>query len=230
MKKILLIMVIMLLANTASAATYYSWRYLSSADCQAEATGKLRDLCFDTVKERVFKCVPTAGDCDTAGEWIDSSGIDEADALDWTGDHTFATTATFNSDIKSGTKLIKPDKPIAMFTITNGDTAIDASVVDPVACVMIENDSIITEWTVIADKTGSIELDIWKDTYANHPPTVGDSIVGTEAPTISAGVKAEDTSLTSMTTDWNAGDVVCCAITSASTMTKATVQFRGYND
>ena len=160
----------------------------------------------------------------------EGGGITASDDVDWTGDHTFATTATFNSDIKSGTKLIKPDKPIAMFTITNGDTAIDASVADPVACVMIENDSIITEWTVIADKTGSIELDIWKDTYANHPPTVGDSIVGTEAPTISAGVKAEDTSLTSMTTDWNAGDVVCCAITSASTMTKATVQFRGYND
>ncbi|GAI94589.1 unnamed protein product [marine sediment metagenome] len=36
----------------------------------------------------------------------------------------------------------------------------------------------ITGWTILADQSGSIVVDVWKDTYAAFPPAVGDSIAG----------------------------------------------------
>lgn len=72
----------------------------------------------------------------------------------------------------------------------------------PFACTL-------TGWTLLADPlepavSCSIQIDIWKDTYANYPPTVADSIVGGGGkPAISAGVKATDAAIT----DW-AGEVI----------------------
>lgn len=53
----------------------------------------------------------------------------------------------------------------------------------------------VTEWAITSDVSGSIVVDIWKDTYANYPPVVGDSMCGAEKPTISAALKGQDTSL-----------------------------------
>jgi hypothetical protein len=57
----------------------------------------------------------------------------------------------------------------------------------------------ITAWEAGSDDntTGSIVVDLWADTYANFPPTVADTITGSEKPTISSGVKGTDTSLAS---------------------------------
>lgn len=54
--------------------------------------------------------------------------------------------------------------------------------------------------------TGSCVVDIWKDTLANYPPTVADTICGGNKPTISSGVVAVDSVLTGWTTGVTAGD------------------------
>lgn len=46
-----------------------------------------------------------------------------------------------------------------------------------------------THWTLVSTLTGTVQLDIYKDTYANFPPTPADSITGTEPPYITGGVK-----------------------------------------
>jgi hypothetical protein len=66
----------------------------------------------------------------------------------------------------------------------------------------------ITAVTLLADQSGSIAFDIWKDTYANFPPVVGDSIVASAPPTISTATKAQDTTLTGWTTTLAAGDIL----------------------
>ena len=117
------------------------------------------------------------------------------------------------------------------FTITNGDTAIDASVTDPVVCSSrIANNVKITAWYLDCDQSGSIVLDVWKNTWNDTPLTNGDSIAGTEKPTLAGDVSASDTSLSSMTADWDAGEQVCVEIESAATVTKCRVAFYGYND
>ena len=75
--------------------------------------------------------------------------------------------------------------------------------------------------------TGDIVVDIWKDTYANFPPTDADTITGGEEPTISSGDKAEDTSLTSWTKTLAKGDIVYFNVDSITTLTKVLVSLKG---
>lgn len=81
----------------------------------------------------------------------------------------------------------------------------------------------ITQWTLLADQSGSIVIDVWKDTYANYPPTVADTIAGSEKPTLSAATKNQDTSLTTWTTAVTAGDVIGFNVDSATTVTRVTL-------
>jgi hypothetical protein len=67
--------------------------------------------------------------------------------------------------------------------------------------------------------SGSIVVDLWKDTYANYPPTVADSIVASAPPTISSGVKSEDTTLEGWTKTLAEGDGILPNIDSVTNMT-----------
>lgn len=46
----------------------------SVADCSTETAGKVGELCVDTDNGSVFVCNPSAGDCDTSGEWVAVGG------------------------------------------------------------------------------------------------------------------------------------------------------------
>lgn len=84
------------------------------------------------------------------------------------------------------------------------DAPADADYVD----VIVPFAGTITSVTLLADQSGSIAFDIWKDTYANFPPTVDDSIVASAPPTISSATKSQDTTLTGWTTAVAAGDIL----------------------
>jgi hypothetical protein len=81
----------------------------------------------------------------------------------------------------------------------------------------------ITGWTLMADQSGSIVVDVWKDTYANFPPTVADTITAADKPTISAAQMAQDLAPTGWTTAVTAGDVLAFNIDSVATVTKVTL-------
>lgn len=82
----------------------------------------------------------------------------------------------------------------------------------------------ITGWTIFGDTSGAIVIDVWKDTYANYPPTVADTIAGSEKPTITAsGVKGQDTSLSTWTTSVSAGDVLRFNVDSVTSITAASL-------
>jgi hypothetical protein len=71
--------------------------------------------------------------------------------------------------------------------------------------------------------TGSIVLDIWKDTYANFPPTNADSITAAAQPTITANVKSSDAVLTGWTTAVAVGDIFGYTVDSVSTFKRVMV-------
>jgi hypothetical protein len=73
---------------------------------------------------------------------------------------------------------------------------------------------------------GSIVIDVWKDTYANFPPTVGDTITASAKPTLSSATKSEDTTLTGWSTGVTAGDVFGFKVDSASAVTQVMLQMR----
>jgi hypothetical protein len=82
---------------------------------------------------------------------------------------------------------------------------------------------LILGWTLIADQSGSMVIDVWSDTYANAPPTVADTIAGSEKPTLSAAQKNQDLSLSSWTFLVPGGNVLGFNVDSAATCTFATL-------
>ncbi len=86
----------------------------------------------------------------------------------------------------------------------------------------------ITSSRLLADTSGAIVVDIWKDTYANYPPTDADTITSATPPTIAAsGVKSEDTTLTKWTTTVTAGDIIKIHVDSCTSITKCTLSLCG---
>ena len=76
---------------------------------------------------------------------------------------------------------------------------------------------------LFADQTGSIVIDIWKDTYANFAPTVADTITAAAKPTLSSAIKFEDTTLTGWTKTFSKGDILRINVDSAATLTRVTL-------
>ncbi len=103
------------------------------------------------------------------------------------------------------------------YIIGNGVSAITAGIQGdiqfPFACT-------ITQVDLLADQTGSIVVDLWKDTYANYPATVADTITASAKPTISSATKATDSTLTGWTTSITAGDIIRINVDSITTCTR----------
>ncbi len=84
----------------------------------------------------------------------------------------------------------------------------------------------INQVTLLADTSGSIVIDVWKDTYANFPPTDADSITASAVPTITTATKSQDATLTGWTTAVVAGDILAFNVDSCTTITRCTVSLR----
>lgn len=91
------------------------------------------------------------------------------------------------------------------------------------ASVRVPWNGTITKATLLADQAGDAVVDVWKDSLANFPPTVADSICGAAKPTLAAAQKSEDTTLTGWTTQVVAGDVFKINVDSAATLTHLTL-------
>ena len=89
--------------------------------------------------------------------------------------------------------------------------------------VRVPYDCRILQWTIMAQPAGSsIVFDIWKLPYANFPPTVTNSIVASDKPTLVSGITARGSALTDWDTAIHADDVLMFHIDSASVATKVT--------
>jgi hypothetical protein len=84
----------------------------------------------------------------------------------------------------------------------------------------------ITEWTLLADQSGSIVVDIWKDTYANAPPVVGDSITASAKPTLSSAAKNQSSTLTGWSPAITANSVLRFNVDSATTVQRVTLSLK----
>ena len=80
----------------------------------------------------------------------------------------------------------------------------------PVACT-------IKAARVLADQSGSIAIALWKDSYANFPPTDADLI---DTFSISTATKSEETGLSLAIA---AGSIIRFIVTSCTTITQATL-------
>lgn len=84
----------------------------------------------------------------------------------------------------------------------------------------------LTECEMLADQTGTLVVDIWKDTYTNYPPTNSDSITSASPPTISASNKSNDVILSGWTTALSADDILLFNVDSCSGIMRATISLK----
>ena len=127
-----------------------------------------------------------------------------------------ATTPTWVSVADAGGVR----KGIIGFTIDGGGSAITTGlkgiVPVPAGCT-------VKAVRMYADQSGSIVVDIWKDTYANYPPTDADTITAAAVPTITTATRSEDATLTDWTVALSEGDVLAFNVDSADTVTRVVV-------
>lgn len=82
---------------------------------------------------------------------------------------------------------------------------------------------VINAWYLTSDQNGSIVFDVWKDTFGNFPPTVLDTITGTEKPTLISQTSNSDTSLSTWNVNITNGDTLRFNVDSAASLTRATL-------
>lgn len=90
--------------------------------------------------------------------------------------------------------------------------------------IIVPFDCTLTGWTILADQSGSIVIDVWRDTYANFAPTDADSLTASAPPTLTTATKAQDLALG----DWTSvtlleGDVLRLNVDSATTVERVTL-------
>lgn len=79
-------------------------------------------------------------------------------------------------------------------------------------------------WTILGGGvTGSIVLDLWRDSLANYPPTVADTITASAKPTLTSAKAATSTTLTGWNTTFAAGDIFWINVDSVSLLKAATL-------
>lgn len=109
------------------------------------------------------------------------------------------------------------------FIIDGGGSALTTGIKGdleiPFACT-------IQQVSMLADQSGSVVVDIWKDTYANFPPVDADSITASAPPTISSTTKSQDSTLTGWTTTVAAGDILRFNVDSITTIERVVVSLK----
>ena len=84
---------------------------------------------------------------------------------------------------------------------------------------IIPYNATITGWSVVGNTSGSCVIDVWKTTSGNIP-TSGDTITGTEKPTLSSQQINSDLNLTTWTTSVSQYDVIGFNVDSTSGLTR----------
>lgn len=84
----------------------------------------------------------------------------------------------------------------------------------------------IVDVTALADQSGSIVVDVWKDSYANYPPVDADSITASAPVTISSATKSQDATLTGWTKAIAAGDTLRFNVDSVTTIQRVTITIK----
>jgi hypothetical protein len=149
----------------------------------------------------------------------------------WIDDDGSGTTGTVLTTERMAEYILDPiDAAIAAvgavrtltFVLSGGGSDIAAAT--QTVPVAVPFAGTLTSARVLSPQTGSLVLDVWKDTYANHPPTVADSITASAKPTLSGANKALDTTLTGWTTAIAAGDVFVVKVDSCSGIQSVSLQ------
>lgn len=81
----------------------------------------------------------------------------------------------------------------------------------------------INSWKILADRVGSIVIDVWKVPFASFPPTIANTITGSALPTLTSAQSSSSSVLTGWTTSLSKADIMAFNVNSASTCQQVTI-------
>ncbi len=182
--------------------------------------------------------IPTKNAIRDKIEAISSAGI-PATIVDAKGDIIAATAADtvarlavgsdgqrIKADSAQSTGLAWVDEFVTVPFVIDGGGAVIATGLKGGVQVDVAGTIVAVTTLALDTLTGSIVVDIWKDTYANHPPTVADTITASAKPTITTATKATDSTLTGWTTAIAAGDILFFNVDSVTTLQRVLVSLK----
>lgn len=155
--------------------------------------------------------------------FIDLNGQMLAEDTDYTVSGTTVTYVTAPASDLSGTThklyygVASNQTEVIKLKFDGMGSALTVGTLNP---TYIPYNCTITGVVMLADQTGSVVIDLWKDSYANYPATIADTIVASAKPTISASSKYKDTTLTGWTTTLSADDHIIARVDSCSSITR----------
>jgi hypothetical protein len=83
----------------------------------------------------------------------------------------------------------------------------------------------VNTWTLLADQSGSITVDVYSDTYANYGTNTSMVGAGTK-PAIASATKAQSAPSSWTTTSIAAGNIIGFNVTAATTVTRVTISLK----
>lgn len=152
-----------------------------------------------------------------AATWLTTQGINQL------SDVIVSTPVSGEALVYNGSNWVNTEQVTTRnfgLTLDGGGSAITAG---HIFAARIPYTGTITGWELVADQPGDIIIDLWKDTYANFPPTIADTITGSEKPTLSSQQKNRDFTLSTWTTSVTEGDWIYFKVDSASVLTFVTL-------
>ena len=162
------------------------------------------------------------------GQWSSGTSYVSDDAVSWKGSSYVARTASTaiepgvtggwatywmvlaGLDVNSSIEVTLGDGVTPLTTGVKGYLELPFS-------------GVIRSARMVADASGSAQVDIWRDSYANFPPVNADSITSTNELKLISAQKYEDVTLTGWSTSLTAGDWLAYNVDSATTVKQVTV-------
>lgn len=198
--------------NGASSVLFFDTAGTTS-DCAVSGATLLSLNAGDIVKLIGYKAGAAGTIANSGGTFLHLSAIGNGPQ-----GATGATGATGPAGDETG---------VVEFIIDGGGVAITTGLKGyleiPYACT-------ITEVALLADRSGSIVVDIWKCSYANFNPgthpVAADKITASAPPTISSSYKSKDSTLTGWSKSFAAGDIVGFNVNSVSTIQRVTLSMK----
>jgi hypothetical protein len=169
-------------------------------------TGTSGGLAAFHVEGGTYRVTATSGAFTAEWTWV---GIGTASEYDFTD-----ITDYIDNAIELATVGLRIDNGASVIP-----TGVSGNIVIPFDCT-------IQQWTLLANETGSVVVDIWRDTYANYPPTVADTITASAKPTISSSTKGQSSTLTGWTTALTAGDILRFNVDSVTSIKALDINLR----
>jgi hypothetical protein len=169
-------------------------------------TGTSGGLAAFHVEGGTYRITATSGAFTAEWTWV---GIGTASEYDFTD-----ITDYIDNAIELATVGLRIDNGASVIP-----TGVSGNIVIPFNCT-------IQQWTLLANESGSVVVDIWRDTYANYPPTVADTITASAKPTISSSTKGQSSTLTGWTTALTAGDILRFNVDSVTSIKALDINLR----